>query len=108
MSDLPRGEMSSDDQREFGIGIETTKKERAWQQRASFWREKAIAFGYRSDAELEDVDVILDAACKAFFKHREFLHVNKRDDDISQCVRAALFSLVNKGLIAIRGLSHED
>lgn len=46
MSDLPRGEMDSDDPREFGAGIETTSKERAWQKRAAFWREKAMMLGY--------------------------------------------------------------
>lgn len=38
--------ITREDPREFGAGIETTSKERAWQRRAAFWREKAMMLGY--------------------------------------------------------------
>lgn len=44
---------------------------------------------------------IYRAAIKAFDEQREFLRVNNMDDDLHECVKCALFSAANAGLLKI-------
>jgi Lar family restriction alleviation protein len=54
---------AKDDPHEFGAGILPNPKAKYWQERADFWREKAIELGWREYRDAaQEYDVALSAA----------------------------------------------